>query len=213
MKKQETATAVYLRKKKELEKIIVEEDESLSPYYGLVRLNATVMFWTILQGLLVHATRASVVYTANSRNVPGTEILVHAWQIASVNALHPSNPEQALLYKELINEAASKGLDPLDTYGIEPLQSNYHLTPTFLELYGPIDDEIRLYDAVMRAKRKGKRTTGRLPMKVIDKERYNKLKAGLRDQLRNDKVKYGKDRKSTRLNSSHIQKSRMPSSA
>ncbi len=66
-----------------------------------------------------------------------------------------SNPEALMIMKENINEILrTTHYTYDDTYGLEPLQSNFAIASTFLDIYEPVDAMLRLYSAVKRLQKK-----------------------------------------------------------
>lgn len=133
-------------------------DKQREYFYRMVLLNKTVMFWSIVTGLVSYKEQMVESLTASpKRGLSYAENFAEAVleRARVANRPRSGGPEELCSYKEELNRLIANGqLTVGDTYGVEPLGSNYHLIVSFLELYGPIDKEIRLYDQVQRERKK-----------------------------------------------------------
>lgn len=134
-----------------------EYKEQRDYFLSLALLNKVTMFWTLIQGLVAYKAQLVDTLSANTSTEYAQTFGEAVVERARLDAPRYGGPEKLYLFKEYLNNLIAEGkLTVGDTYGVEPLGSNYDMVVSFLELYGPIDKEIRTYDEVERERRKFK---------------------------------------------------------
>jgi hypothetical protein len=99
-----------------------------------------------------------------------TEVLLREEQVALTGM------EQWYARLEWVENKIRRGKVTIeDTWGMEPLQSNWSAVVNFLTLYHAIDEELRLADSVLRSKNKKKQMTMTMRQRIANKlKEYHK---------------------------------------
>lgn len=132
------------------ELVVISQKQFTQRYklYPLISLQQRTQLRNVIHGLFAYSTADA----DSSQHERFTDLFAESVESLFRHGTY-GNPEQLILAKEriniLLNEFRSV-YSILDTYGCEPLQTNYGVVISFLDLYAGIDEHLRIASRLMR---------------------------------------------------------------